>query len=422
MMIQTSDNNFNIDLVEPHEGQKEVLRSKAKYRICATGRRWGKTELSIIASVIRLSKGQSIWFCSPTAENSERVFRHFSRLIRSIPDEYVVVNKTYKRIEFLFSGGVIEFKSLHTPENLRGAGLDFLIMDEAGFVDEEVFTTVLQPMLLTSDGDALFISSPNGKNWFYKYYKMGLDPENENYESFHFTSYDNPLIKPELIDDIRKTTPTMIFEQEYLAEFADDGGSVFRGIEKCIRFGFDEDKLIRDTIKLSREDKNTVVFGIDWAQKNDFTVITVLDLQTNSLITYSRLNQIAWEDIRQEIIDMYNEWQPVYILAEENNATANIEALQKEGLPIEGFWTGSKSKPMIINALSVAIEQGDISLPDDKTLISELSSFEATYTKAGNVRYSAPSGFHDDIVLSLAIAYNLHDTVMKPFEIEVISI
>ena len=52
--------------------------------------------------------------------------------------------------------------------------------------------------------------------------------------------------------------------------------------------------------------------------------------------------------------------------------------------------------------LAIAITSQEIRIPDG-LLVSELESFEYQYTKTG-VRYSAPTGLHDDGVCALALA------------------
>lgn len=440
---------LEVKLNAPHENQQKILKSKARYRVVACGRRFGKSEAAKIAANMRLAKGQKIWFCSPTNKNNYRMFRQFERLYKDFPSEYVNINKTHLRIDFVFNGGFIEFVSLAEPDNLRGEGLDFIIIDEAAFVQDHVWDEILSPMLVGtagkgSGGDALFISSTNGRNWFWRLYQLGLDDNEPDYESFHFTSYDNPLIDHADIDAEKRKKSQHVFEREYMAVFEESGGTVFRNIDRVIRkwekqenikkdladmiLEWDgepktEQQYIKHMLKRNKNGQCTIIFGIDFARVKDYTVITVFDLNTLSLIEYVRINRVEWEDIREEIKRLNEKWNPIQILAENNDGrTETVELLQKEGLPIEGFRTTSKTKPEIINKLALAIEQQEISLPDDKTLIGELSAYSITQTNFGNIKYTAPNGLHDDIVMSLAIAYKCTDLVFLPSSFEVISV
>lgn len=428
---------LNINLNKPHINQEKILKSKARFRVVPCGRRFGKSECAkIIANIRLLKQGQHIWFCSPTNKNSKRMFRQFVNLYKGFPEDVIKINKTDMRIDFLFNGGWIEFISLAEPDNLRGEGLDFVVIDEAGFVQDHVWDEIISPMLLTTKGDALFISSTNGRNWFWRLYQLGLDKNEPDYESFMFTTYDNPLIDKEEIDKIRKTTPSYVFDREYMAIFEEDGGSVFKNTTGCTRqydYSLNDDPLLtkEDYERLCEEkyledillgDSSTIVMGVDWGQMNDYTVVTVFDVERNSLLEFERINQTDWETIRQVIIDLHDKWQPLLILAEENNATANIETLQKEGYPVEGFKTTSKSKPIIINKLALEIEQNNLSIPNDKTLLGELNAYSMTQSAFGNIKYGAPSGLHDDIVMSFAICLAGAEMVLIPEAFTVISV
>ena len=211
----TGSGDVALNLVKPHVNQAKILKSKARFRVCCTARRFGKTELAKISVTIRaFRKSSVIWYCSPTYQNSERVFREFIRLLKDLPPEIVTINRTNMRIEIeagdLYS--TIEFKSLKDPDNLRGAGLDYAVVDEAAFVDDGIWETIIEPMLLSSDGDALIISTPKGVNWFKTMFLLGEDPDQPDYESFHFTVYDNPMLRPNAVEAIRKKNPGSYLE------------------------------------------------------------------------------------------------------------------------------------------------------------------------------------------------------------------
>jgi hypothetical protein len=52
----------------------------------------------------------------------------------------------------------------------------------------------------------------------------------------------------------------------------------------------------------------------------------------------------------------------------------------------------------------MAIDKREITFPHLPDLVQELSIFASKKTPTGHVQYSAPSGYHDDIVLSMALA------------------
>jgi hypothetical protein len=94
-----------------------------------------------------------------------------------------------------------------------------------------------------------------------------------------------------------------------------------------------------------------------------------------------------------------------WIIAESNNMGGPIvEQLHRDRLPVLAFTTTNASKSAIIEALTLAFERGDIRILNDAALIGELQAFVAKSLPSGMMRYAAPEGGHDDIVIAVAIA------------------
>ena len=63
-------------------------------------------------------------------------------------------------------------------------------------------------------------------------------------------------------------------------------------------------------------------------------------------------------------------------------------------------------KNMIINKLQLAFQNEEITLLDDIELMTQLSAYEQQLTSSGKSTFNGQNGFHDDLVMSLAIAYS----------------
>lgn len=382
-----------VKIKRPFGKQAEILADKTRFLVLAIGRQWGKSELALIDCVDRLLKGQFIWYCSPTHKNTKRMWPKFKAALGAIPQCYI--NNTDYIIK-LPNGAFIQFISLHEPDNLRGEGLHHIVVDEAAFVPDGIWEKVLRPMLAARRGSAWFISSPNGKNWFWQYFQRGLDPLESDYASYTAPSVDSPVLAAGEIESIRRDTTERVFQQEYLAEFLDDGGAVFRNLKACV-----------EKPRIAIAPNPRVVIGVDWAKYNDYTVLTVIDCQTRQVIEIDRFNQIDWTLQRGRLLALAGKYDSPVIWAEANSiGEPNIEELRKSGLTVNAFNTTSASKQQIVNALSLAFEQTDIAIPDDKILLGELQAYSMEKLPSGNMRYAAPSGLHDDMVMSLAIAWH----------------
>ena len=381
------------------------MDSPARFKVVACGRRWGKTELgktSILTAAIAHNK--RCWWLAPTRQMASQVWRDLKRAVRTLNG--TSISESERRID-LARGGMIAVHSAWHPNNLRGEGLDFAVLDEAAFMDPRLWIEIIRPMLATTRGRALFLSTPNGCNWFRDLHQLGADPEQSDWQSFHFPTADNPLIDPAELADIQALTPDHVWKSEYLAQFSDDSGLVFRNISAAVAAQpFAEP-----------QPGHTYVAGVDWGRSKDYTAIAIIDVTTAKMTALDRFSQVGWDLQRQRLRALVERWQPQVIWAEANSiGEPNIEALVQEGLPVRPFFTTGKSKSPLIESLALAIERNDISLLNDPVLLGELADYSLKRLPSGTWRYGAPAGAHDDTVMATALAwhgaqYNRHPTI-----------
>jgi phage terminase large subunit-like protein len=120
-----------------------------------------------------------------------------------------------------------------------------------------------------------------------------------------------------------------------------------------------------------------------------------------------RFNQIDYHIQAGRIQAMADRFRPDAIVAETNSiGIPMIEQLQRLGLPIVPFTTTNASKQIAIDSLALAFERGQLRIIPDPVLMAELEAFTMEKLPSGMLRYSAPSGGHDDTVMSLAFAWH----------------
>ena len=369
---------MRLELPEPHINQQRILDSEARFRVVMCGRRFGKSELSQIEIISNALLGKSVAYITPTYQLA-RVF--FERLIQAVPFES---NKSELTIKFPNNGSV-DFFTGERLDNLRGRKFHLVVVDEASFIPnlEDGWLNSIRPTLTDYKGRAIFLSTPKGKNFFYSLFLKGGEPD---WEAFRFTTYDNPYIDKGEIDDARTQLPEVVFEQEYMANPAENSSNPFGSsyIKQC-------------TFPISPEP--AIVYGVDLAKAVDWTVIIGLD-RNGSVCHFDRF-QKDWRQTKQTILSL----NKAPILIDSTGVGDPIfEDLQREGLAINGFKFSSTSKQQLMEGLSSAIQQRKITYPEGN-IVNELEVFEYQYTATG-VRYSAPPGFHDDCVMSLALAWH----------------
>lgn len=381
-----------------HPAQQVIRASKARFRVLACGRRFGKTLLITDEGLESLALGQRVAYFNLSYKQGREVWESFKRMGNPIISRK---DENERRIETI-TGGVLDMWSLDnekTAENALGRFYDKVLFDEAARVPNllTVWDKTISPMLMDTGGVALFASSPNGLNDFYTLYQRGNDPLFPDWQSFHYPTSANPHIRPEEIESARREKTDQAFRQEILAEFMADGSGVFRGVSAVATAPMDA----------TPQPGFRYALGGDWGKQNDFTVFVVFCVETKEMVAIERFNRIDYHFQRERLKILINRWNPTVNLIEENSiGEINIEELRRDGIRVEGFQTTGESKPALIEELSVAIEKQRLTLMPDPVLLNEMNAYTMKRTATGRWQYNAPSGGHDDTVIATALAYN----------------
>ncbi len=223
--------------VHLHKGQADVAKSDARYKVVCAGRRWGKSVLARMW-LLKLAAEErgTYWIVSPTYAMAKDI--HWKQgLIEELPKQ--IIEKTNKaELEVtLTNGSRIALKSAEHPDRLRGVKLNGLVIDEIASVRnwDWLWEEVLGPTLTDYAAPAMFISTPKGFNHFHELFLKGKENSksyNDNYQSFRFTSYDNPHIPTDELDDKREEIDEDTFMQEYMAEFRTYTGLVYKNFRR----------------------------------------------------------------------------------------------------------------------------------------------------------------------------------------------
>jgi hypothetical protein len=307
------------------------------------------------------------------------------------------VNAQEHRLE-LVTGGVVDMWSLDTPGTARGRRYRRVVLDEAAMVPdlEDGWNAVVRPTLVDFKGDAWFLSTPKGHNYFRSLYDAGQDAQREDWASWQMPTVSNPHIDPAEVEAARLMLPERTFAQEFLATFLEDGGGVFRGVQAAATA----------TPQERAVEGHRYAVGVDWGKLHDFTVLTVLDTTTKAVVALDRFNRIDYTVQKGRLRALCERFAPDLIYAEQNSmGVPLIEDLVRLGLPVRPFQTTNASKAQAVEALALAFEQATLTIPDDPVLIAELLAYDLERLPSGLIRYGAPPGQHDDCVMSLALAW-----------------
>jgi hypothetical protein len=293
----------------------------------------------------------------------------------------------------LTTGATIEF---HTSSGgaLVSIGLDWVVADEAGKdFPERSWTQELRPALSDRQGEAMFISTPDGRGWFHDMFQRGSSPDYPDVASWRWPTYANPHVPDDEVDDARDGIPERIFRQEYLAEFVDDSGGVFAVDQNSASYDMDD---VGGPYRAA----------VDLARSEDYLAIVVLG-DGGRVAHLTRERDLSWPQIQRMVERVAGEFGgcPVAIDATRDNKV--VSDLETAGVDIRPVTFSAQRKQALVENLAAGIEAGEVTIPTGTILETELSIFEYTTTRAGNIRYGAPEGHHDDTVDALAMAYDL---------------
>ena len=209
--------------------QRIVADDKTRFRCLVTGRRFGKTTLAIreLCYTARIP-GRVCWYVAPSYRQAKQIA--WVKLKKILQDLRWVKNINEAELNVVLKNGSrICLRGADNPDSLRGVGIDFLVLDECADIQESAFTEVLRPTLSDTKGNALFIGTPKGMNWFHDLYQRGQDPTETEWASYQYTTLEGGWVEEGEITQARKDLDAKTFRQEYEATWETYSGIIYYG-------------------------------------------------------------------------------------------------------------------------------------------------------------------------------------------------
>ena len=387
--------NLNLELLP---WQREVINDPARFKVIAAGRRCGKTHFSAVTLILAALDGKpgSVMYIGPTQGLARDLM--WQKLFDLAGD--IIEQSNVNNLEITLAGGnKIALKGADRPDTLRGYSLKHLVMDEAAFMKNDIFDVILRPALSDRKGTCLMISTPEGRNQFYDWYMNG-ETGKKGWRSWHLTSYDNPLLDPEEIENAKETLPGWAFRQEYAASF-DAKGSEFFDPEE---FQFYEDRNLSAS--------GDYYIAIDLAgfetdrgaktKRRDNSAMAIVFVDDSGTWYVEDIQHGRWtlDETCQRIFDAVAQYKPISVGIEKGlaqqavmNPLQDIMRRQHRVFRIELLSHGNQKKEdRILWALQGRFEHGKIRLKKgdwNVTFVDEASAFPSKLV-------------HDDLLDALA--------------------
>ncbi len=385
------------ELPSLHKAQKQVADSEARWKILCAGRRFGKTRLGVQLCIQTALAGGRAWWVAPTFSIARVGWRALENAALSFPKE-IEPKISIANMEVIFpNGGFIACKSADNPQRLRGEGLDFIVIDEAAFVKPEVWQEVLRPTLTERKGGALFISTPLGiGNWFYDLWETA--GEQKNWDRFRFTTLDNPAIDPDEIESAKTEVGSIVFAQEYMAEFVEAGQGLFKP-EWMSYFDYNGEMYIGGGSQYrptELEHFGAVDVAVTTEKTSDYTVIASCARTPSNQVFVEDIVRVKMEgpDIVPMMLRESRKYNWKYVCMENQGLSKPfIQEAGRAGLRVNEI-RAEKDKITKALPLSARMEAGEIMFRKDALWLPELERELLTF----------PVGAHDDQVDALGLA------------------
>src|SRR3990167_4858202 len=257
-----------------HKTQSSVAKDTHRFRVLKCGRRWGKTSLAAEEiKGVALARPSKIAYIANNYQQARDIMWEF--LKKELQGAIVDTNEARLEIKVKTTKGgesLIVLRGWESVENLRGQAFDFLVLDEVAMMRNfwVNWHEVLRPTLTDKKGEAFFASTPKGFNHFYDL--CNLELTDNDFKTFHFTSWDNPHLPKDELEKAKTTLPRDRFAQEYEASFQKTQGLVYKEFNREIHLYENLPVIVPPwTPKTYRK-----VGGVDFGYRNPAAVLTAL--------------------------------------------------------------------------------------------------------------------------------------------------
>ncbi len=409
---------MNIHLHRPvlYPKQFAAIYDPARYSLIEASTKAGKTSGCIAWLTERAfggREGWNYWWVAPVSEQARIAFDRTRRALG--PNDARAYQSPYRIA--LPQGSVIWFKSGDKPDGLYGEDVHAAVIDEASRLKQDAWYAIRSTLTKTR-GPARIIGNVHGrKNWFFRMARQAEQgfPDMAYHRMVAHDAVEAGVLAAEEIEAARRELPDHVFRELYLAEASEDGGNPF---------GFDA--IRRCTVPALYEGV-PAVYGIDLAKSVDWTVVIGMTRE-GYVCRMERWQHIPWEDTVNRIIAIIGNTPA--LVDSTGVGDPIVEALQRrthghpglDGNQVEGYQFSQRSKQQLMEGLALAIQSGGITFPAGP-ITMELEQF--TYEMRGKegrftgVAYTAPSGYHDDSVMALALAEMHRHKAQRPMVVPV---
>lgn len=285
-------------------------------------------------------------------------------------------------------------------KGLMGFGADLVIIDESALIPDDMYSKILR-MVGGTNGKIVQLGNPFPSPHFQNAFS---DPDYVTMSVDYHTAIKEGRLTEKFVEEARRTITTFDFGIFYEVNFPLIEGRVFRNIGHIMRLT--PQKPIPGHL---------YVMGVDLAKVQDYTVISVYDRKTNNQVYQEKFNELDWNLVKEKIKAVCKKYNNALCCLDVTGLGNPIfDDLTRAGVPIEPYHFTSETKKDLIEKMVLFTEQEHVRLLVDEDSKDEFIHFTYSISSNGRIRYEAPQGMHDDIVIANSLAVYLLQPLVKP--------
>ncbi len=448
--IDTKNTNPSTKLFIPRWYQEKVGRCSSNRKTIRAGRRVGKTQSIAMSIAHKMLSNEKYYVLAVTPYDSqaEEIYTKLKQIFNNLLDPYhtiVVKAKESPNYEITLKNGsrIRAFTAgSGGAGQVRGQPANLIYLDEADYLSQKDFNSILAIVLDKPDTEIWATSTPNGEKQMYKLSK------DKAYKEFHFPSFVLPHYSDELDYDLRSQSDEMGYVQEAMAEFSTSKAGVFQKhyVDLCSKIKYTK---TQEEV-MSYRANYIITMGCDWNHQGIGTRIVALAYDKREKLFFildkATVSKEGWTQTAamEKIIELNRKYLFDKIYVDRGFGYTQIETLKSFAMSqfgklplghpdlflaeIVGIDFGSKievkdpytgqdvkkdMKPFMVSILSRVIEKVSIRFDEnlDKPILDQLKGYEEKRNVSGRPTYSAASasvGDHDlDALMLSMLAFNI---------------
>lgn len=341
------------------------------------------------------------WHLFPTfTEGKDTIWRDPNMIFHFIPEQLIAKKNDSECVIYFKNGSLYQLQGSDDVDRLRGPGPYGVVLDEFATMKFEAWQ-VIEPAVIANNAWAWFIGTPKGKNHLFEFMQRG--GKLPGWASWHLTGEQSGIYNPFQLNQLKTSMTQKMYEQEVMCNFLENEGTVFRSVRGAMI-----------SHPSGEQPKHLYVIGCDLAKVTDYTVLTVYDRMKNNQVYQDRFQTIEWPFQKQRIAALSRKYNDAIVVIDATGIGDPIaDDLIRINIPVIPVKITEQVKKELIEKLSIWIEQRKcLMLPLHETL-EEFENFSYEIGVTGKIRYQARTGYHDDIVLSHALAVSQLTEIVK---------